>query len=187
MVAWRLSTTLEDGFCAEALEEALGQGQPEASNSDQWSHFTSREFTQVWQDRGVRISMGGKRRYSDNIFVERLWRTLKYDEVYLEAYADTHEVCKGLEDYFRFHNQLGPHESLGYRTPGEVFHGEQGVVDGKSNGRRCSLERGSNHWPESRDSRLNPRRSCPNNRVHHNPAWVHNVDSDLSVPEVSSP
>ena len=149
--------------------EALARGKPEVFNTVQGCKSTSLEFTQVSRDRGVRISMGGKRRYSDNIFVERLWRTLKYDEVYLEAYADTHEVCKGLEDYFRFHNQLGPHESLGYRTPGEVFHGEQGVVDGKSNGRRCSLDRGSNHWPESRDSRLNRRRSCPNNRVHLTP------------------
>ena len=179
VVAWRQSNTLEAGFCAKALVEALARGKPEVFNTVQGCKSTSLEFTQVSRDRGVRISMGGKGRYSDNIFVERLWRTLKYDEVYLEAYADTHEVCKGLEDYFRFHNQLGPHESLGYRTPGEVFHGEQGVVDGKSNGRRCSLERGSNHWPESRDSRLNPRRSCPNNRVHHSPAWVHNVDYDL--------
>ena len=122
MVAWRLSTTLEDGFCAEALEVALGQGQPEASNSDQRSHFTSREFTQVWQDRGVRISMGGKGRYSDNIFVERLWRTVKYEEVYLKAYTSGSEARRELGAYFRFYNNQRPHQALGYRTPADVFH-----------------------------------------------------------------
>ena len=83
VVAWRLSNTLEAGFCAEALEEALGKGEPEVFNTDQGSQFTSLEFTQVLKDRGVRISMDGKGRYSDNIFVERLWRTVKYEEVYL--------------------------------------------------------------------------------------------------------
>ena len=117
MVAWRLSTTLEDGFCAEALEVALGQGQPEASNSDQRSHFTSREFTQVWQDRGVRISMGGKGRYSDNIFVERLWRTVKYEEVYLKAYTSASEARRELGAYFRFYNNQRPHQALGYPDP----------------------------------------------------------------------
>ena len=81
VLAWRLSNTLEAGFCAEALEEALGRGQPEVFNTDQGSQFTSWEFTQVLQDRGVRISMDGKGRYQDNIFVERLWRTAKYEEV----------------------------------------------------------------------------------------------------------
>ena len=80
VVAWRLSNTLEAGFCAEALEEALGKGEPEVFNTDQGSQFTSLEFTQVLKDRGVRISMDGKGRYSDNIFVERLWRTVKYEE-----------------------------------------------------------------------------------------------------------
>ena len=138
VVAWRLSNTLEAGFCAEALEEALTRGQPEVFNTDQGSQFTSPEFTQVLQDRGVRISMDGKGRYQDNIFVERLWRTVKYEEVYLKAYSSVLEARKGLEDYFRFYNGLRPHQALGYRTPAQVFHEEQGTVVEESNRRRCS-------------------------------------------------
>ena len=85
VLSWRLSNTLEAGFCAEALTEALDRGRPEVFNTDQGSQFTSQEFTQVLQDRGVKISMDGKGRYADNIFVERLWRTVKYEEVYLES------------------------------------------------------------------------------------------------------
>ena len=142
VVAWRLSNTLEAGFCAEALEEALGKGQPEVFNTDQGSQFTSLEFTQILQEQGVKISMDGKGRYSDNIFVERLWRTVKYEEVYLKAYANVLEAQRALEDYFRFYNGLRPHQALGYRTPAKVFHGEQGVVEGDSNGRRCSPRQG---------------------------------------------
>ena len=132
------SPALEAGFCAEAQEEALGRGKPEVFNTDQGSQFTSLEFTQVLQDRGVRISMDGKGRYQDNIFVERLWRTVKYEEVNLKAYANVLEAQMGLEDYFRFYNgQHRPHQALGYRTPAEVFHGEQGVVKEESTGRRC--------------------------------------------------
>ena len=138
VLAWRLSNTLEAGFCAEALEEALTRGQPEVFNTDQGSQFTSPEFTQVLQDRGVRISMDGKGRYQDNIFVERLWRTVKYEEVYLKAYSSVLEARKGLEDYFRFYNGLRPHQALGYRTPAQVFHEEQGTVVEESNRRRCS-------------------------------------------------
>ena len=108
VVAWGLSNTLEAGFCAETLEEALGQGQPEVFNTDQGSQFTSLEFTQVLKDRGVRISMDGKGQYQDNIFVERLWRTVMYEEVYLKAYATVLEAQRGLEDYFRFYNGLRP-------------------------------------------------------------------------------
>ncbi len=138
VVSWRLSNTLEAGFCAGALEEALGKGRPEVFNTDQGSQFTSWEFTQVLQDRGVRISMDGKGRYQDNIFMERLWRTVKYEEVHLKAYANVLEAQRGLEDYFRFYNDLRPHQALGYRTPAEVFRGEQGVVEGEFDGRRCS-------------------------------------------------
>ena len=127
-------------LCAEALEEALTKGQPEVFNTDQGSQFTSLEFTQVLQERGVRISMDGKGRYQDNIFVERLWRTVKYEEVYLKAYASVLEAQRGLEDYFRFYNGLRPHQALGYRTPAEVFYGEQEAVEGDSNVRRGSPE-----------------------------------------------
>ena len=140
VVSWRLSNTQEAGFCAETLEEALSQGQPEVFNTDQGSQFTSLEFTQVLQDRGVRISMDGKGRYQDNIFVERLWRTVKYEEVGLKAYASVLEAQRGLEDYFRFYNGLRPHRALGYRTPAEVFYGEQEAAEEESNRRRCSPE-----------------------------------------------
>ena len=140
VLAWRLSNTTEAGFCAEELEEALTKGQPEVFNTDQGSQFTSWEFTQVLQEHGVRISMDGKGRYQDNIFVERLWRTVKYEEVYLKAYASVLEAQWGLEDYFRFYNGLRPHQALGYRTPAEVFYGDQDAVEGDSNVRRGSPE-----------------------------------------------
>ena len=96
VVEWRLSNTLEADFCVDALTEALEQGDPEVFNTDHGSQFSSREFTQVLQDRGVKISMDGKGRYQDNIFVERLWRTVKYEEVYLKAYLNAVEARRGL-------------------------------------------------------------------------------------------
>ena len=102
VVAWRLSNTLETGFCAEALGDALNQGTPDVFNTDQGSQFTSREFhlTQILQDHSVKISMDGRGRYQDNIFVERLWRTVKYEEVYLKAYANGLEARRELREYF---------------------------------------------------------------------------------------
>ena len=140
VLAWRLSNTMEAGFCAEAPEEALTKGQPEVFNTDQGSQFTSLEFTQVLRDRGVRISMDEKGRYQENIFVERLWRTVKYEEVNLKAYASVPEAQRELADYFRFYNGLRPHQALGYRTPAEVFYVDQDVVEGYSNGKRGSPE-----------------------------------------------
>ena len=135
VVAWRLSNTLETGFCAEALGDALNQGTPEVFNTDQGSQFTSREFTQILQDHSVKISMDGRGRYQDNILVERLWRTVKYEEVYLKAYANGLEARRGLREYFRFYNHRRPHQALGYRTPAEVFHGEP--VEEELKERRC--------------------------------------------------
>ena len=133
VVAWRLSNTLEADFCVDALKESLGQGQSAVFNTDQGSQFTSLEFTQVLQEHGVKISMDGKGRYNDNIFVERLWRTVKYEEVYLKAYANASEAKRELGTYLRFYNDQRPHQALGYRTPAEVFHqvtdvGEEGAV-----------------------------------------------------------
>ena len=142
VVAWRLSDTLEAGFCAEAMEEALGKGQPEVFNTDQGSQFTSWEFTTVLQDRGVRISMDGKGRYSDDIFVERLWRTVKYEEVYLKAYARVLEAQRGLERLLPV-LRLRPHQALGYRTPAEVFHVEPRPLRQKPKERRHSPGEGS--------------------------------------------
>ena len=122
VVSWRLSNTLEVDFCVEALQEALGGGRSGTLNTDQGSQFTSREFTQVLRDHGVRISMDGKGRYADNIFVERLWRTVKYEEVYLKAYGDAKEARRELGAYFRFYNDQRPHQALGYRTAAEVYH-----------------------------------------------------------------
>ena len=136
VVAWRLSNTLEADFCVDALKEALGQCQPEVFNTDQGSQFTSMEFTHVLQEHGVKISMDGKGRYTDNIFAERLWRTVKYEEVYLKVYANASEARRELGAYFRFYNDQRPHQALGYRTPAEVFHqvtdvGEEGAVQAK--------------------------------------------------------
>ena len=111
-------------------------------DTDQGSQFTRLEFTQVLQDRGVKISMAGKGRYADNIFVERLWRTVKYEEVYLKAYVNAVEARRELGTYFRLYNNLRPHQALGYRTPAEVFHGEQEVGE-ESKDRKCSPGTGS--------------------------------------------
>jgi putative transposase len=121
VVAWRLSNTLDADSCVEALEEALTKGKPEIFNTDQGSQFTGEAFTGLLEQHGVRISMDGKGRYTDNIFMERLWRTVKYEEVYLKAYSNGREAKAGLDAYFRFYNAQRPHQALGYRTPAEVF------------------------------------------------------------------
>jgi len=122
VLSWRLSNTLDADFCVEALEEALSQGKPEIFNTDQGSQFTGEAFTGLLKQHGIRISMDGKGRYSDNIFVERLWRTVKYEEVYLKAYSNGREAEAGLNAYFHFYNAQRPHQALGYRTPAAVFH-----------------------------------------------------------------
>ena len=109
-------------------------------NTDQGSQFTSQEFTQVLQDRGVKISMDGKGRYADNIFVERLWRTVKYEEVYLKAYASAGEARRELGVYFRFYNDQRPHQALGYSTPGEVFSEGRAPQNEESTAGRWSPE-----------------------------------------------
>ena len=124
VVSWRLSNTLEADFCIESLQEGLDQGQPEVFNTDQGSQFTSGGFIHMLQEHGVKISMDGRGRYRDNIFVERLWRSVKYEEVYLKAYTSTNEAKKELGASFWFCNNQRPHQALGYRTPAEVFHGD---------------------------------------------------------------
>lgn len=122
VLAWRLSNTLEAGFCLEALEEALsGAKMPEVFNTDQGSQFTSKAFTDCLLKQGIRVSMDGRGRAFDNIFTERLWRTVKYEEVYLFDYADGHEAAERLSRYFLFYNQERPHQSLQYQTPAEVY------------------------------------------------------------------
>jgi len=121
VLSWCLSNTLDAGFCIEALLEALTKGRPEIFNTDQGSQFTSEAFTGLLQRHGVRISMDGKGSYNDNLFIERLWRSVKYEEVYLKAYQDGRDARIGLGNYFRFYNTERPHQALGYRTPAEVF------------------------------------------------------------------
>ena len=121
VLAWRLSNTLESDFCVEALKEALTKGWPEIFNTDQGAQFTSQEFVGLLEQQGIRISMDGKGSYNDNLFIERLWRTVKYEEVYLKAYQDSREARASLDNYFCFYNAERPHQALGYRTPAEVF------------------------------------------------------------------
>jgi len=121
VLSWRLSNTLDAGFCVEALEEALKKGRPEIFNTDQGAQFTSETFVGLLEWHGIRVSMDGKGRYSDNLFIERLWRTVKYEEVYLKAYQDGREARAGIGDYFRFYNTQRPHQALCYLTPGDVF------------------------------------------------------------------
>jgi putative transposase len=121
VLSWRLSNTLEADFCVDALEEALQKGRPDIFNSDQGSQFTSQEFIRVLQSHGSRVSMDGRGSYTDNLFIERLWRTVKYEEVYLKAYRDGSEARVGIGAYFNFYNAQRPHQALGYRTPAEVF------------------------------------------------------------------
>jgi len=121
VLSWRLSNTLDSGFCVEALNEALRKGRPEIFNTDQGAQFTSEAFTGILEQHDISISMDGKGSYNDNLFIERLWRTLKYEEVYLHAYQDGREARIGIGNYFRFYNTERPHQALGYRTPAEVF------------------------------------------------------------------
>ena len=121
VLAWRLSNSLDVDFCLEALDEALGQARPEIFNSDQGVQFTSREFTGRLESAAVAISMDGKGRALDNVFVERLWRTVKYEEVYLHDYANGAECHAGLGAYLKFYCDERPHQALAYRTPAEVY------------------------------------------------------------------
>ncbi len=122
VLSWRLSNTLDAGFCVDALEEALRKGRPDICNTDQGAQFTSEAFTGLLEQHRIRISMDGKGSYNDNLFIERLWRTVKYEEVYLKAYQDGRDARASLGDYFRFYNTEHPHQALGYQTPAEVFN-----------------------------------------------------------------
>ena len=125
VLAHRVSTTMTTDFCVEALEEALAKyGAPEIFNTDQGSQFTSSEFTQVLKDHDVKISMDGKGRWIDNVFVERLWKSVKYEHVYLHAYETVTEARQQLAGYFEFYNTRRPHSSLDGRTPDTAYFGK---------------------------------------------------------------
>lgn len=126
VLSWRLSNTLEGSFCLEALEEALAESRPEVFNTDQGCQFTSQSFTGRLETAGVAISMTRKRvprrgRALDNVFVERLWRSVKYEDIYLRDYQSVRESQEGIASYFTFYNQRRKHQALGYRTPQEVY------------------------------------------------------------------
>ena len=121
VLAWQLSNTLDSLFCIEALEQALTRGRPEIFNTDQGAQFTADAFTAILLAAGSRISMDGKGRALDNIFVERLWRTVKYEDLYLNHYATVPLLYTGLHDYFYFYNYERPHQSLDNRTPAAVY------------------------------------------------------------------
>ena len=151
VLAWRLSNTLDVEFCVDALEEALSKGTPEIFNTDQGSQFTSEAFTGVLLKRGIKISMDGKGRCQDNVFVERLWRSLKYEEVYLKGYQRVPEARSGIGAYLSFYNQERPHQALGYRTPREVFEtGKAGLanISAENSERGCVFQEQPVSYPQ---------------------------------------
>jgi putative transposase len=153
VLSWRLSNTMDTGFCIDALQQAIQTyGKPEIFNSDQGAQFTSTDFTQLLRDHEILISMDGRGRALDNIFVERLWRSVKYEDVYLKRYERMPELWAGLNEYFSFYNEKRKHQSLDYLTPNEVhnkgigggamiadYYGKSKVTDLKEEtGQRCS-------------------------------------------------
>ena len=122
VLAWRISNTLDAAFCLEALEEALGQGRPEIFNTDQGAQFTSAAFTGDVEAAEARVSMDGRGRVLDNIFIERLWRSLKYEDVYLKGYDTVPQLIEGVAAYFTFYNLERPHQAFDYETPSHVYH-----------------------------------------------------------------
>lgn len=127
VLSWRLSNTMDAAFCVDCLEEALQHhGTPEIFNSDQGVQFTSNAFTGVLKREGIQISMDGRGRALDNIFVERLWRSVKHEDIYLKGYTNMIELTVGLSEYFAFYNSERPHQSLSYRTPDQVYQSAEG-------------------------------------------------------------
>ncbi|WP_423229068.1 IS3 family transposase, partial [Syntrophorhabdus aromaticivorans] len=125
VLSWELSTTMEADFCIRALERALALGKPDIFNTDQGSQFTSRDFTNILLNEAILISMDGKGRAMDNIFIERLWRSLKYDEVYIHDYHTVRDARRGIGNYFSLYNNERLHQSLNYMTPAEVYFGKR--------------------------------------------------------------
>src|SRR5208282_5636803 len=140
VLAWRVSIGLDTSFCVEALREALERdGQPDIFNTDQGVQFTSTDFLAELEARGVRVSMDGKGRYLDNIFIERLWRSLKYEEVFIKAYGSVAEARRSIGEWLAFYNDERPHQALSYRTPREVFEAAAcAYVDNASASLRCA-------------------------------------------------
>ena len=129
VLSWRLPSTLDSSCCIEALEEALGQGKPEILNTDQGVQYTSDRFITALETRQIRVSMDGKGRAFDNVFVKRLWRTMKDEEVYLKAYEGVPELKRSLKEYFIFYNEVRPHQNLGYKTPEKIDREVLGIKE----------------------------------------------------------
>jgi putative transposase len=123
VIAWRLSNTLDGSFCLDMLDEALGKGRPEVFNTDQGVQFTAQEWTSRLEAAAVQVSMDGRGRWVDNVFVERLWRSVKYEDIYLRCYELVPELQGGLRRYFGFYNDERPHQALDNRTPAQVYQG----------------------------------------------------------------
>ena len=121
VISWRLSNSLDADFCVEALEESLESGRPEIFNTDQGAQYTSREFTSTLRSHDIAISMDGRGRAIDNVMIERLWRTVKYEEVYLKEYATGDDCYQGIKNYLHYYDHERRHQSLGRRTPAEVY------------------------------------------------------------------
>jgi putative transposase len=120
VLSWQLANTLDGRFCREALEAALAHGKPEIFNTDQGAQFTAHKFTARLVEAGIRVSMDGRGRALDNVFVERLWRAVKYEDVYIRDYATVPDLHAGLDRYFTFYNHERPHQSLDYEVPATV-------------------------------------------------------------------
>ncbi len=126
VLSWEVSVTMDDDFCVNALKSALRKhNRPEIFNTDQGSQYTGNAFTGVLKERGIKISMDGKGRCMDNIFIERLWRSVKYEKIFLEEFETVTELIAGLKEYFEFYNFERPHQSFSGRTPAEVYWGEE--------------------------------------------------------------
>ncbi len=123
VLSWELSNSLDQSFCLQALNDSLSQGVPEIFNTDQGVQFTSDDFTGTLENKGIKISMDGRGRALDNIFVERLWRSVKYEDIHIKGYSTMSEAYEGLNTYFEFYNSERFHQSLDYRTPGAVYNG----------------------------------------------------------------
>ena len=133
VLSWELSNTLDSDFCVTALTRSLKYGIPYIFNSDQGSQFTSHDFTDQLLTAGIQISMDGRGRVMDNIFIERLWRSLKYEDIYIKEYETVKQLYQGLEQYFDFYNYERPHQSLGYKTPSMVYFGIDNVQKMRDN------------------------------------------------------
>jgi putative transposase len=141
VLSWRLSITMEADFCVEALQDAIiRHGQPDIFNTDQGVQFTSAGFLDELESRGIRVSMDGKGRFLDNIFIERLWRSLKYEDVFIKAYGSVAQARQSIGGWLRFYNEERLHQALGYRTPCAVFDGKARLlVDNASALKGCGV------------------------------------------------